>query len=92
MSLGPVISSSGLSKDKIIRTKHLAKRSRFHRIHGTRFQVQEDGSWDIFSTAGLSVIDIDPLQLKIRCSIVLASSFNAMLIRDDLPELKILKL
>ena len=43
--------------------------------------------WNIFSSSGLVVVDIDPLQLEIRGSGVGASGVDAVLVGDDLPEL-----
>ena len=42
---------------------------------------------DIFSSSGLVVVDVDPLQLKVGGAGVGAGGVNAVLIRDDLPEL-----
>ena len=38
-------------------------------------------------TCGLIVIDINPLQLEVRVSMVCASGIDAMFIRDHLPKL-----
>ena len=39
-------------------------------------------------TCCFTVVDVDPLQLKVRVAMVGASGVNAMLVRDHLPELK----
>ena len=43
--------------------------------------------WDVFSSGGLVVVDVDPLQLEVGGAGVGAGGVDAMLIRDDLPEL-----
>ena len=42
---------------------------------------------DIFSSGGLIVVDVDPLQLKVGGAGVGAGGVDAVLVRDDLPEL-----
>ena len=44
--------------------------------------------WNIFSSSGLVVVDIDPLQLEIRGSGVGASGVDAVLVGDYFPELE----
>ena len=41
-----------------------------------------------FHTCGLVVIDVDPLELEVRVTMVCASGVNAVFIRDHLPELQ----
>ena len=42
---------------------------------------------DIFSTGGLIVVHVDPLELEVGGAAVGASGVDAVLVRDDLPEL-----
>ena len=84
VSLGPVVSSSRLSENKVIGSVDLAERSRSDRVHGAGFQIYQDSAGDIFSSGSLVVVDIDPLQLEIRVSVVGSGRVNSMLIRDDL--------
>jgi len=53
------------------------------RLH---LEVDEDASWDIFSIGSLVIVNIDPLQLKIRVSIVDAFRIDPVLIGNDLPK------
>ena len=50
MSLGPVVSSPRLSKNKVVRSENGSIRPGPDRVHGARFQVQKDGSGHIFAT------------------------------------------
>ena len=84
VSLCPVVSSSRLSEDEVVGSEDLAERSRSYRVHGAGFQIYQDSTGDIFSSGSLVVVDIDPLQLEIRVSVVGSGRVNSMLIRDDL--------
>mmetsp|Transcript_22775 Transcript_22775/g.42333 ORF Transcript_22775/g.42333 Transcript_22775/m.42333 type:complete len:467 (+) Transcript_22775:286-1686(+) len=87
VTLGPVISSSTLSKDKVVGTEKRSVRSSADRIHGSWFQIGQDGTWDISSFLALVEVHIDASQLKFVVANVFASGVNAMLSRHDLPEL-----
>ena len=80
MTLGPVVSCSRLSKDKVVWSENLSVRSRSDRVHGSWFQIDQDSTWDVLSSRGLIVVDIDALQLEVRVSVVSASGVNAMLV------------
>ena len=84
VSLCPVVSSSRLSEDEVVGSEDLSERSRPNRVHGAGFQINKDSTGDIFSSGSLVVVDIDPLQLEIRVSVVGSGRVNSMLIRDDL--------
>lgn len=62
--------------------------TRSYRVHGSRFQIDEDSSGDIFATGGFVVVNVDSLQLEVRITMVSSSGVNAMFVRDDFPELK----
>ena len=87
MSLCPVVSSSRLSKHKVVGSKDLSVGSSPDTVHSARLQVQEDGSGDILVGAGFIVVHLNPLKLEVRGTLVVAIGVDAMLIRDDLPEL-----
>ena len=42
----------------------------------------------VILTGGLIVVDVDPLQLEVRITVVCAGGVNAVLIGDHLPELQ----
>jgi len=87
MSLGPIVSGSGLSEDEVIGSEELAVRAGSNGVHGSWFKIHKDGSGDITSTGGFIVIDVDSFQLKIRVSGVSTGGVNTVFIGDDLPEL-----
>jgi hypothetical protein len=51
-------------------------------------QVDEDCSRDVLSAGCFIVINVDPFELKIRSSDIGSGGIDAVLIRNDLPELK----
>ena len=92
MTLGPVVSSSRLSKHEVVRSEDGSVGSRSHRVHGARLQVHQHSSGHVLATAGLVVVDVDPLQLEVAVSMIGSSGVNTMLIRDYLPELQTFKI
>ena len=87
VSLGPVVSGSSLSEDKVVGAEKLAERSGTDTVHGSGLKVHEDGAVDIASSGGLIEINVDPLQLKIGVSVVGSGGVNTVLVGHDLPEL-----
>ena len=87
VTLGPVVSGSGLTEDEVVRSEELTERSGSNRVHGSWLEVHEDGSWDVSTTGGLVEVDVDSLQLEIGVTLVGTSWVNAVLVGDDFPEL-----
>ena len=92
MTLGPVVAGSGLSKHEVVGSEDLSKGARPYRVHGAGLQVHEDGPGHVLASAGLVVVDVDPLQLEVRVPMVGASGVDTMLIRDYLPKLQTLSI
>ena len=91
MSLGPVVTGARLTEDEIIRPEDLAVRSGADTVHRARLQINENGTRDVFSATGFVVIDADAFQLQFRFSVVHSIGLDAVLIRDDFPELQTTK-
>ena len=87
MSLCPIVSCAWLSKHKVIWSEDGSIWSSSHGIHGAGLQVKKDGSGNIFAGASLVVVDINSLQLEVWCALIITIWVDAMLIRDDFPEL-----
>jgi hypothetical protein len=87
VTLGPIVTSTSLTKHEVIRAEKLSKRSSTDRVHGSRLEVHEDGTGHVSSSGGLIVVHVDSLQLKVGISMVSSSGINAMLIGDNLPKL-----
>jgi len=86
MTLGPVVTGTGLSEDEVIRSEELTEWSSSDGVHGSWFEIHEDGSWNISSSGGFVEVDIDSLKLEIRVTVVGTGRVNTMLVGDDLPE------
>jgi len=87
VSLGPVVTGSGLSEDKVIGAEKLSEGSGTDGVHGSGLEVHEDGTGDIASTGGLVEVHVDALQLKVTVSVVGSGGVNSVLVGHDLPEL-----
>jgi hypothetical protein len=87
MSLGPIVTSSGLAENKVIGSEQLSEGTSTDRVHGTGLKIHEDGTGHVTSTSGLVVVDIDSLQLKIGVSMVGTGGVNTVLVGDHLPKL-----
>lgn len=56
VSLGPVVTSTRLAKDEVIGAEELSERSSADSVHGTRLQVDEDGTGDELVTSRLRTV------------------------------------
>ena len=88
MAHGPVVPRPGLAEHEVVRPEDLAEGTGPDAVHGARLQVHQHGPGHVLAPAGLVVVDIDPLQLEVGLPSVGAGGVNAVLVRDDLPELK----
>ena len=86
MSLGPVVSGSGLSENEVIRSEELSERSGSHGVHGSGFQVHKDGSGNISSSSGFVEVHVDSFQLEVRISVIGSGRVNSVLVGNNLPE------
>ena len=87
MTLGPVVTGTGLSEDEVVWSEELTEWSSSDGVHGSWLKIHEDGSWDVSSTGGFVVVDVDSLELEIRVTVVGTGWVNSVLVGDDLPEL-----
>jgi len=84
--VGPVITGSGLSENKVIGTEELSERSGSHGIHRTGLKIHKDSSGNVTSSSGLVVVHVDSLQLKVGVSVVGSRGVDSVLVGDDFPE------
>ena len=87
MTLGPVVTGTRLSEDKVVWTEDLSEWARPYRVHGTWFKVNEDGPRDVLAAGGFVVVHVDSLQLQVGVTVVGTGRVNAVFVGDDLPEL-----
>ena len=53
VTLGPVVSSTGLAEDEVIGAEELAKGTGTDGVHGTGLEIDEDGAGHILVAGGL---------------------------------------
>ena len=87
VTLGPVVTSSGLAEHKVIGAEELAEGAGADRVHGTGLKIHEDGTGHIATTGGLVKVHVDALELEVGIAVVGAGWVNTVLVGDDLPEL-----
>ena len=87
VTLGPVVSGSGLSEDEVVRSEELTEGSSSDGVHGSWFKIHKDSSGDVSSSSSFVVVDIDSLELEIGVTVVGTCWVNSVLVGDDLPEL-----
>ena len=87
MTLGPVVSSSGLTEDEVIRAEELSERSGSDRVHGSGLEIHQNGSGNVTSASGLIEVDLNSFQLEIRLSVVGAGRVDSVFVGNDFPEL-----
>merc|ERR1711937_139465 len=87
VTLGPVVTGSGLAEDEVVGAEELTEWSGTDGVHGTRLQVHQDCTGHVATASGLVVVHVDGLQLKVGVTMVCAGWVDAVLIGDDLPEL-----
>ncbi len=86
VTLGPVVTGTGLTEDEVVWSEELTEWSGSDGVHGSWLKIHKDGSWDVSSTSGLVVVDVDSLELEIRITVVGTGWVNTVLVGDDFPE------
>jgi len=87
VTLGPVVTGTSLSEDEVVWAEELTEWASTDGVHGSWLKIHKDGSWDVTSTGGLVVVNVDSLELEVGVSVVGTGWVNTVLIRDDFPEL-----
>jgi hypothetical protein len=86
MTLGPVVTGTGLSEDKVVWSEELSEWSSSDGVHGSWLKIHKDGSWDVSTTSGFVVVDVDSLELEIGVTVIGTGRVNTVLVGDDFPE------
>merc|ERR1719362_1802747 len=87
VTLGPVVTSTGLSEDEVVWSEELTEWAGSDGVHGTWLKIHKDGSWDVTATSGFVVVDVDSLELEVGVTVVGTSWVDSVFVRDDFPEL-----
>jgi hypothetical protein len=65
MTLGPVVTGTGLSEDEVVWTEELAEWAGTDGVHGTWLEIHKDSSWDVATTSSFIEVDINSFELKV---------------------------
>jgi len=87
VTLGPVVSGSGLAEDEVVGSEELSEGAGSDGVHGTGLQVHKDGSGDVSTSGGFVEVDVDSLELEVGVTVVGTGRVDSVLVGDDLPEL-----
>ena len=87
VTLGPVVTGTGLSEDEVVGSEELTERSSTDGVHGAWLEIHKDSAGDVSATGGLVVVDVDSLELEIGVTVVATGWVNTVLVGDDFPEL-----
>ena len=88
VALGPVVTRARLPKDKVVGAEELAEGARAHTVHRARLEVEHDGARHVAPARRLVKVHVDALQLQVAVAMVGARRVDAVLVGDDLPELR----
>jgi len=86
VTLGPVVTSTGLSEDEVVGAEKLTEGTSSHGVHGARLKVHKDSAGNVSSTSSLVVVNVDSLELQVRVTVVSTGRVNAVLVGNDFPE------
>jgi len=87
VTLSPVVTSTGLAEDEVVRAEDLTEGASTDRVHGTRLEVHEDSTRNIAATSCLVEVDVDTLELEVGVTVVGTGGVDTVLIGNDFPEL-----
>jgi hypothetical protein len=87
VSLGPVVTGTGLSENEVVGSEELTEGSGSDGVHGSGLEIHKDGTGNVTASGGLVEVDVDSLKLEVRVSVVGAGGVNSVLVGDDFPEL-----
>ena len=86
MTFSPVVTGTGLSEDEVVWSEELSEWSGSDRVHGSWFEIHEDGSWNVSTTGSFVVVNVDSLELEIGITVIGTGWVNTVFVGDDLPE------
>jgi hypothetical protein len=58
MTLGPVVSGTGLTENEVVGSEKLSEGTSTDGIHGTGLEIDEDGTGNILVTGGLNAYEL----------------------------------
>jgi len=87
VTLGPVVTGTGLTEDEVVGAEELTEGSGADGVHGAGLEVHKDGAGNVTATGGFVEVDVDSLELEVGVSVVGAGGVNTVFVGNDFPEL-----
>lgn len=85
-SFCPVVTSTALTKNKVVWSEKVTKRAGTDRIHGSGLEINQDCARNILVGTDLIVVDGDTFQLQVIGPLVKTILIDTVLVGDNLPE------
>jgi hypothetical protein len=86
MTLGPVVTGTGLTEDEVVGSEELTEWSSSDRVHRSWLEIHEDSSWDESTTGSFVIVDVDSLKLEVGVTVIGTGWVDTVLIGDNFPE------
>ena len=87
VTLGPVVTGTGLSENEVVGSEELTEGSGSDGVHGSWLKIHEDSAGNVTATSSFVIVDVDSLELEIGVTVVGTGGVNSVFVRDDFPEL-----
>jgi hypothetical protein len=87
VTFSPVVSSTRLAENEVVRSEDLTIGTRSDAVHGSRLQIHEDSTRNKPTATSFIVIHIDSFKLERGVALVTAGGVYAVFCADDFPEL-----
>jgi hypothetical protein len=87
VTLGPVVTSTGLTEDEVVGSEELTEGASTDGVHSAGLEVHKDCAGNITATGGFVEVNVDSLELEVWVSVVGTSWVNTVFIGNDFPEL-----
>jgi hypothetical protein len=87
VTLGPVVTGTGLTEDEVVRSEKLTERSSSDGVHGSGLKIHKNGSGDVTTTSSFVEVNVDSFELEVGVTVVGTSGVDTVLVGDNFPEL-----
>ena len=87
MTLGPVVTGTGLTENEVVGAEKLAEGTSTDGVHSSGLEIHKDGAGNVTATGGFVVINVDTFELEVGVTVVGTGGVNTVLVGDDFPEL-----
>lgn len=87
VALGPVVSSTALSEDKVVGPEELSEGTGSDGVHGSRFKIHQYCSGDVSSSSSFIIVNVNSFELEVGVSVIGSGGIDTVFIGNDFPEL-----